>query len=380
MTDAFLPYSRQRVTDSDVEAVIEALRSPIISQGSVLEAFESSFAQTLDARFAVALSSGTAALHAMCAAAGLGPGDEVVVPAITFAATANAVLYTGAKPVFVDIDPSTACIDPVLTKEAVTNKTRAILAVDLAGHPADYHRLAEIAAAHGLRLLSDAAHSPGATVGGAHASSFTEMAAFSFNPVKNVTSAEGGVVLCREESLAQALRQFRTHGMTSDPDRLAGEPHGAWYYEQQVLGFNYKLSELHAALGLSQIKRLGEHTDARRRLAALYDQALADLPVRRPKSAAGVNPAWHLYVIRTDADVRRRLFDHLRAAQIGVQVHYIPVPMHPYYRRLGYDMVHLDNAQAYYDSAISLPLHPSMSDADVGRVVDSIRAFFARSQ
>ncbi|MGA7303502.1 MAG: aminotransferase class I/II-fold pyridoxal phosphate-dependent enzyme [Rhodothermales bacterium] len=377
MTDPFLPYSRQHITDADIEAVVDALRSPIISQGSRLEAFESAFAAATHAAFAVGFSSGTAALHAMCAATGMGPGDEVILPAVTFAATANAVLYTGAKPIFVDIDPSTVCIDPKEAGSAMTEATRAVLAVDFAGHPADYPELRRIAGNHGALVLSDAAHAPGAAIDGRPTSSFADMMAFSFNPVKNVTAAEGGMVALGDADRAEILRQFRTHGMTRAPERLQGPAHGDWYYEQQFLGFNYKLSELHAALGLSQLARLSAHTEARRRLAVVYHDALADLPLSRPEPQANVEPAWHLYVIRVDPSARRPLFDFLRRQNIGVQVHYIPVPMHPYYERLGYGMDQLPRAKAYYESAISLPLHQSMTERDVDRVVAAIRSFYS---
>lgn len=376
MTDPFLPYSRQHITDADVDAVVDALKSPIISQGSRLDAFESSFASAAASTFAVGFSSGTAALHAMCSAAGLGPGDEVIVPAVTFAATANAVLYTGARPVFVDVDPSTVCIAPGEVEAALTEATRAILAVDFGGHPADHPELRRLADEHDALLLTDSAHAPGATIEGAQTTSFSDMAAYSFNPVKNVTSAEGGMVALDDEDRAETLRQFRTHGMTRSPERLESQPGGEWYYEQQFLGFNYKLSELHAALGLSQLARLHAHTEARRRLAAVYHDALVDLPLQRPEPRSNVESSWHLYVIRVDAEVRRPLFDSLRRQNIGVQVHYIPVPMHPYYRRLGYSMEGLPQSRAYYESAISLPLHQSMSERDVDRVVGVIRAFF----
>ena len=376
MTDPFLPYSRQLVTDGDVEAVIEALRSPLISQGSRLDQFESAFASAVNTPFAVGFSSGTAALHAMCAAAGLGPGDEVILPAITFAATANAVLYTGGKPVFVDVDPSTVCIDVDRVERAISDSTRAVLAVDFAGHPADYPRLRHIAAEHGLLLLSDGAHSPGATISGSRPSELADMVAFSFNPVKNLTSAEGGMVVAIDRQREDVLRQFRTHGMTRAEERLSEEPHGDWYYEQQFLGFNYKLSELHAALGLSQLARLSAHTEARRQLATIYNDALAELPVERPAPRKDVESTWHLYIIRVDPSVRKKLFDFLRFRNIGVQVHYLPVPMHPYYRDLGYSMQGLDQARSYYESAISLPLHQAMSEEDVDRVVAAVRSFF----
>lgn len=373
----FLPYSRQRITEEDIEAVVEALRSPIISQGSRLGRFEEEFAAEAGASFAVGFSSGTAALHGMSVAAGIGPGDEVIVPAITFAATANAVLYAGGKPVFADIDPTTACIDVDAAARAITNATRAILAVDLGGRPADYPRLRDLAERHGLLLLADAAHSPGARIGDRVVLDYVDMAAYSFNPVKNLTTGEGGMVAGKEAHLASTLQQFRVHGMTRDPELLTSAPPGEWYYEQQFLGFNYKLSELHAALGLGQLRRLPEHNARRRELAAYYDESLAELPVERPVRTEGVVSSWHLYVVRVAGEVRNALFDFLRSRGLGVQIHYIPVPLHPYYRGLGYTMDGLPNAQAYYESALSLPLHQSMTRQDVDRVVASLKQFFA---
>ena len=375
MSEDFLPYSRQQIEEEDIEAVVEALHSAIISQGSSLERFEQAFASRVESKYAVGVSSGTAALHAMCSAAGLQPGDEVVLPALTFASTANAVLYTGAKPVFVDVEPDTFCIDPSDAREAITPNTKAVLAVDMAGYPAPYGALRDLCSEHELLLLADSAHSVGGSYEGRPIGSIADMTAFSFNPVKNMTAAEGGMVTGKNAAHVNHLRAFRSYGMTRDPNQLEEHPPGGWYYEQQNLGFNYKLSELHAALGLVQLARLDEYNAKRRELAGLYRSRLADLPVELPYDSGQNVHTWHLFVVRVARRIRTGLFAYLREHGLGVQVHYIPVPMHPHYRRLGYTMDRLRVVAEYYDRAISLPLHPGMESDDVDRVAEAVRAY-----
>ncbi len=374
MSEDFLPYSRQWIDDADVEAVVEALKSPIISQGSKLEKFEKAFASRSNTDFAIGVSTGTAALHTMCAAANLGPGDEVILPALTFASSANAILYTGATPVFVDVDPATLCIDPNLAEAAVTPQTSAILAVDFGGHPASYHALREITTRAGLLLLADSAHSIGGSYRERPIGSIADLTAFSFNPVKNMTTAEGGMVTTNDPNFDRHARMFRVHGMTREPEILESDAPGGWYYEQQFLGFNYKLSELHAALGLAQLARLDAFNRRRAELAAEYIERLADLPLELPTFANDGFHTWHLFVARVpNAEARASLFADLRKQGLGVQVHYIPVPMHPYFRRLGYSMDGLPVTADYYERAISLPLHPRMSSVEVDRVVEAIK-------
>lgn len=375
----YLPYSRPLVSEEDIAAVAEALHSPMISQGDQLAAFEQEFAGAVEARYAVAFSSGTAALHGMAFAAGLGPGDEVVVPPLTFAGTANAVRYLGAEPVFADIDPETFCLDPAAARRVVTPRTRAILTVDFAGRPSAYDELTALADETGALLLSDAAHAPGARYRGRPVGSdLAGMTAFSFNPVKNLTAGEGGMVTAGREAVRTRLVMFRAHGMTRDAGQLERTSPGGWYYEQQHLGFNYKLSELHAALGRSQLRRLEAFNARRREIARFYTDVLADLPLELPASPEDAEHVWHLYVVQVRPPHRRdALFAFLRERGLGVQVHYIPVPMHPYYQRLGYAMDAFPNAARYYERALSLPLHPAMTDGDAERVVEMVRAFFA---
>lgn len=377
MSRDFLPYSRQRIEEEDIEAVLEALRSPIISQGSRLEQFEQAFASRTQSDFAVGFSSGSAALHSMCSAARIGGGDEVILPALTFASTANAVLHVGGKPVFVDVDPLTLCIDPAQVEQAITDRTKAVLAVDFGGHPAPYSHLRAIAEANELILLADSAHSVGGSYLDQPIGSIADITAFSFNPVKNMTTAEGGMITTNSPDVARHARMFRVHGMTRDKEILERDSPGGWYYEQQFLGFNYKLSELHAALGLAQLKRVDAFNRRRSEIAVEYSARFADMPLELPERPDEGIHTWHLYVIRTSrADERADLFSRMREAEIGVQVHYLPVPMHPHFVRLGYSMNELPVTRDYYERAISLPVHPVMTNQDVDRVVESVRTFY----
>lgn len=378
----FLPYSRPVLAEDDLAAVAGVLSSSTISQGEWLQTFESEFASFAGVPFAIAFSSGTAAIHAMCHVAGIGPGDEVILPALTFAGTANAVRYCGGTPVFADIDPATHCIAPDDVASKISPATKAILAVDFAGHPCDYGSLRDIARKNDLLLLADAAHAAGASVAREPVGSLADMTAFSFNPVKNMTAAEGGMVTTRSTEWAGQLRMFGTHGMTRDAARLEGAAPAGWYYEQQFLGFNYKLSELHAALGTAQLRKLDQFNRRRAQLAAVYDSLLADLPLVLPHEVGDVQSAWHLYVVRLPVHLASRrdaLFEHLRSNGYGVQLHYIPVPRHPDYRRLGFSMDGLPQTEAYFASALSLPLNPIVTEADCRSISEILRAFLRDS-
>lgn len=373
--NGFLPYSRPLVDEEDIEAVAASLRAPMISQGDRLHAFEQAFADVAGSAYAVAFSSGTAALHAMCAAAGIGEGDTVMVPALTFAGTVNAIRYCGATPIFVDIDPDSFCIEPHTLVDRMPDKCRAILGVDFAGLPVDYAGLRAVAEKAGALLLSDAAHAPGATYRGAAVGSLADMTAFSFNPVKNMTTAEGGMVTTDGSEAAERLRMFRVHGMTRERGRLMRNETADWYYEQQFLGMNYKLSEPHAALGLSQLQKLKRFNGKRQRIAGMYRERLAPLPLVLPPARCDATHVYHLFVIRIASEApctRDELFRRLRDQGIGVQLHYVPVPEHPYYKKMGYDLTGLDATSAYYADALSIPVHPAMEDADVDRVVKAL--------
>lgn len=370
-----LPYGRQTVTREDIEAVAKVLSSDYLTTGPAVARFEKSIAEAVSAKHAVAVSSGTAALHAMYAVAGIGPGDEVIVPVITFAATANAALYLGAKPVFADVDPDTLLIDPASVEQAITSRTAAIVAVDFAGQVAQYEDLFDAVRGRPVKVLADAAHALGATRHGKPAGSIAAASAFSFHPVKHVASGEGGAVTTDDDAAAAALKTFRNHGITSDHVKRSGN--GTWEYDMAVLGFNYRLSDIHCALGVAQIARLRANVERRQQIARRYDSAFAGLDTVRPlRTLKGNSHAYHIYVLQLELSLltvgRREVFQALRAENIGVNVHYRPVPWHSYYRGLGYEPGHWPAGEAAYDRIITLPLWPGMSDQDADDVIEAV--------
>jgi UDP-4-amino-4,6-dideoxy-N-acetyl-beta-L-altrosamine transaminase len=370
----FLPYAHQVISDEDVTAVAEALRSDWLTTGPRVPAFEALLAEATGARHAIAFSSGTAALHGAAVAAGLGPGDEAITTPMTFVATANAVLYTGATPRFADIAPDDLLLAPDRVAVALTTRTRAILAVDYAGHPADYDALRAIAdAAPGGRatLIADAAHSLGATRGGRSVGTLADMTVLSLHPAKIMTTGEGGAVLTDRDDLAEALRRFRNHGISSELSERRD-----WTYAMVELGYNYRLTDIAAALGSSQIRRLEEFLARRRALAARYLDRLAGHPaVELPAIDDDTDPAWHFLFVRLRLERlgtdRGTLFRALRAENIGVNVHYIPIHTHPYYRER-FPGVSMPVAEAQYERLLTLPLHAGMTDADVDDVVAAL--------
>jgi UDP-4-amino-4,6-dideoxy-N-acetyl-beta-L-altrosamine transaminase len=321
-----------------VAAVAEVLRGEWLTTGPKIREFEEAVAAYVGARYAVAVSSGTAALHAACFAAGIGPGDEVITTPLTFAASANCVLYAGAEPVFADVDPVTGNIDPEDVARKVTPRTRAIIPVHLAGHPCDLDGLHAIARRHGLVVIEDAAHALGAEYRGRRIGGLSDLTIFSFHPVKHITTGEGGMVTTNNPELHRRLVAFRNHGIVREPEYFLEEPHGPWYYEMQHLGYNYRLTDIQAALGLSQLARLEEFLARRREIVAAYNAAFAGLPwLETPSEPPDGRSAWHLYMVRLCLEKlrvdRATVFRALWAENIGVQVHYIPVYLHPYYRR-----------------------------------------------
>jgi UDP-4-amino-4,6-dideoxy-N-acetyl-beta-L-altrosamine transaminase len=372
MSEPFLPYGRQQVDEADVAAVAEVLRSAFLTTGPAVERFEAAVGAVTGAPHAVAVSSGTAALHAMLAAAGVGPGDEVIVPALTFAATANAALYCGATPVIADVDPDTLLLGPVQAAERISPRTRAIVAVDYAGQPADYPALRTLAGAQGAWLFADGAHALGGALDGVPVGALADATVFSFHPVKHVTTGEGGMVVTADESLAGRARRFRNHGIDADHRQRSAQ--GTWVYEMVDLGYNYRLSDIACALGTSQLAHLPGWVARRRALAARYEGALAALPAVRPVAVRpGAEHAYHLYPVRVPAAARARVFEAMRATGIGVNVHYLPVHLHAYYReRFGTGRGLCPAAEAAYDELLTLPLFPAMTDADVDRVVEAL--------
>ncbi|MFP3939052.1 MAG: UDP-4-amino-4,6-dideoxy-N-acetyl-beta-L-altrosamine transaminase [Thermoanaerobaculia bacterium] len=371
-----LPYARQWIDDDDVDAVVEVLRSDWLTTGPAVDRFEERFAETVGARHAVAVSHGTAALHAAVHALGIGAGDEVVVPAMTFAATANCVVYEGGTPVFADVEPDTLLLDPASVEARLTPRTRAVLTVDYAGRASHYDELAGLCAERDLSLVADACHALGARHRGRPVGSLARLSTFSFHPVKHVATGEGGMITTDEADLAASMRRFRNHGITTDHRQRAAQ--GAWHYEMVELGYNYRLTDLQCALGLSQLEKLPRFLARRRELAARYDAAFAeDGRVRPLDGGERSEHAYHLYVVRLAGEAagrRDEVFAGLRERGIGANVHYIPVHLHPYYRgRFGTEPVLCPVAEAAYRDLLTLPLFPAMADEDVDRVVGALR-------
>lgn len=372
-----LPYGRQSIGEDDIEAVVEVLRSDWMTTGPKVGEFEEAFAARVGAKHAVSFSSGTAALHGAAFVLGLKPGDEAITSPMTFAATANCVLYLGATPVFADVSADTLNLDPEKVAARITPRTRALLPVDYAGHPADIDAIQEIAARHGLPVIEDACHALGAEYRQRRTGSLADMTVFSFHPVKHLATGEGGMVTTDRADFADALRRFRNHGISSGARQRQSE--GQWHYEMVLLGFNYRLTDIACSLGLSQLKKLGANLLRRREIADRYAAAFRELnAVTTPVVRSDVSPAWHLYPIRLNLERlsadRAQVFRALRAENIGVNVHYIPVHRHPYYRdRFGYRGGEYPVAEDAYERLISLPMFHGMDEQDVEDVVCAVR-------
>lgn len=373
-----LPYGRQAIDEEDIAAVVEVLRSEWLTTGPRVGEFERAFAEFTGAEEAVAVCNGTAALHAAAYAAGVGPGDEVIVPPMTFAATANCVLYQGGTPVFADVDRDTLLLDPAMVEAAVTPKTRAIVAVDYAGQPCDYDALRAIAERHDLTLIADACHAVGGAYKGRPVGALADLSTFSFHPAKHFTTGEGGMVTTNDAVLAARMRVFRNHGITTDHRQRAAV--GGFAYDMVDLGYNYRLTDIQAVLGTSQLRKVPGFVARRRELAVLYDRALADIDYVAPLGRRDdVEHGYHLYIVRFDIDrlgmTRDAIYRALRARNIGANVHYVPVHLHPYYRqRLDTRPGLCPVAEAAYDRLLTLPLFPAMTGEDVADVVGAIRA------
>ncbi len=368
-----IPYGRQWIDEEDIQAVVKVLRSDWLTTGPMVEEFEKAVAQFVGAQYAIAVSSGTAALHAAMYAAGIAEGDEVILPPMTFVATANAVVYERGTPVFVDVDPNTLLIHLPKIERQITSRTKAIVAVDYAGHPCDYDALRAIAQCHGLILIADACHALGGVYKGRKVGTLADLTVFSFHPVKHITTGEGGMVVTDNPGFAARIRKFRNHGISAD--HLQRSRQGTWFYEMEDLGYNYRLTDFQCALGLSQLRRLTEWVRRRQEIACQYDQAWADSPAIQPLSVRPfVSPAYHLYVVQLDlsrlqAD-RAEIFAALRKEGIGVNVHYLPVHLHPFYRRLlGTGPGLCLAAEKAYQGILSLPIFGQMSDREVEQVI-----------
>jgi dTDP-4-amino-4,6-dideoxygalactose transaminase len=368
-----LPYGRQSIDQSDVEAVVSALGSDWLTTGPRVAQFEADIEAVAGAP-AVTVTNGTTALHTAYAAAGVTTGDEVVTTPMTFVATASTAAMLGAKIVFADVEDETANIDPAAVEAAVTSRTKAIAAVDYAGHPAEYDALRKISEPAGAVLIGDAAHSIGTTYHGRPVGSLADVTTFSFFPTKNLTTAEGGAVTSLRPELLQRAREFRMIGLVRDRSRMRYPDEGAWHQEVHEFGLNYRLPDVLCALGSSQLKRLAAFKARRQQLTARYDELLADVPgLRLPVQREGVDPLRHLYPVRVLGGRRREVFERMREAGIGVQVNYIPVYWHPVFEDLGYRRGMCPVAEAFYAEELSLPLFVDLSDSDQDRVVEALR-------
>ena len=381
-----IPYGKQYITEEDKQRVLEVLGSELITQGEVVPEFERTVAAYHGAKYGVAFSNGTAALHAAYAVLGVGPGDEAISSPITFAASMNGALYSGATPRFVDMDPETNCMDVNKLEEAITDKTKVITPVSFAGYPVDLKAVREVADRHGCYIIHDAAHALGSRRNGSFGMEYADMAILSFHPVKHVTTGEGGMVLTNSKELNDKLRLFKSHGITKDPSLLEKND-GPWYYEMQSLGFNYRITEFQAALGLSQFSRLDENLKARNRIAKRYaDELGAGGPVSMPPDLGfeildSDDPqtvhSYHLFtVLAENADERRKLYDYMRSKNIFVQIHYVPVHLHPYYRKnFGFKEGDFPAAEEFYSREISIPMYHSMTDEEQKYVIDALKNY-----
>ncbi len=372
-----IPYGRQLIDEEDIQAVVDILKSDFITTGPKISEFETAICKATGAKYSVAVSNGTAALHAACFAAGLGEGDEVITSPMTFAASANCVLYMGATPVFADIDKNTYNISPDEIRKKITNKTKAIIPVHFTGQPCRMDEILAIAQEYNLIIIEDGAHALGAEYKGRKIGSIGDMTTFSFHPVKHITTGEGGAIATDCKELYDKLVLFRSHGITRENGKLSKDE-GGWYYEQKSLGYNYRLTDIQAALGISQLKKLDMFLKKRRQFAASYNKAFKELDnIITPGQLEQTNSAWHLYIIQLKTEKlsanRKAVFDALRQVNIGVNVHYIPVYYHPFYRQLGYKKGLCPVAENLYERIITLPLFPGMEERDIEYIIDNVR-------
>lgn len=371
-------YGRQYIDEADIAAVVETMQSPALTCGPKITELEKKLCEVTGAKYAVVVSNGTAALHIAAMAAGIGPGDEVIVSPITFAASANCVLYCGGTPVFADINPKTYNIDPVSIRARITDKTKAIVAVDFTGQAVELDEIRKICQEYNLILIEDAAHSIGTKYNGQPVGSIADMTTFSFHPVKTVTSGEGGAVTTNDEELYRKLRLYPTHGITRNQQEMCNPSDAGWYYEQVELGYNYRMTDIQAALLISQLDKLPAFSARRKEIVAKYNSVFAQMPeLIVQEEIQKSDTTRHLYILRLNTELlncnRREFFDALRAENIGTQVHYIPVYWHSYYEKLGYEKGMCPEAEKLYSEILSIPLFYSMTDEDVEDVISAVK-------
>lgn len=369
-----IPYGKQTIEQDDIQAVVDVLKSDFLTTGPKIAEFEQTVADYVGAKYAVAISNGTSALHAACFAAGIGPGDEVITTPLTFAASANCVLYCGGTPVFADVDPKTYNIDPDDIRRKITDRTKAIIAVHLAGQPCDMDAIHSIAREHGLIVIEDGAHALGSVYKGKKVGSLSDMTTFSFHPVKPITTGEGGMIVTDNEDFYKKMVLFRSHGITRD-DSMMTRNDGPWFYQQFDLGYNYRITDIQCALGCSQMKKLDRFLARRKEIVARYNEAFADCDnIITPYQLSDTESGWHLYIVQVKNCDRRQVFENMREKGIGVNVHYIPVYMHPYYQEHGYENMHCANAEEIYSHIISLPLYPGLTSEQQDYVIDTLKS------
>ena len=376
--DTLLSYGKQWIDEEDINTVVEVLKGEYLTTGPYVDAFERKVADYVGASYAVAVNSGTAGLHIAMYGCGIKAGDEVLVTPMTFAASSNAILYMGAIPVFVDIDDRTYNIDVNKIKEKITSKTKAIVAVDFTGQPADLDEIREIVNKYNLKFIEDAAHALGSEYKHKRVGSYADATVFSFHPVKPITTAEGGMVTTNNKEIYNRMVMYRTHGIVRNKEFLLDKNQGKWYYEQQALGFNYRLTDIQAALGSSQMNKIDSFISRRREIASIYNEAFKDeegivLPFQKEDRQSG----WHLYIIKLNLSKlkasRKEIFEALQAENIGVNVHYLPVYYHPYYHQMGYNKGICPVAEKVYNSIITLPLFPKMNQKDIQDVIYAVK-------
>ena len=374
----FIPYGHQWLANDDIKAVVAVLKGDWLTQGPLIDEFEKAVGKYCRAKYAVAVSSGTAALHAAFAAAGIGKGDEVITTPLTFAATANAVVYCQGTPVFADIDPRTLNIDPKEIEKKLTKKTKAIAPVDFRGYPAELNEILRIAKKHKLLVIEDASHAIGSEYRGKKIGSIADMTIFSFHPVKTITTGEGGMVLTNNREFYERMRVFRHHGVVKKPSK------GAWYYEIENPGYNYRITDLQCALGLSQMKKFGKFIKGREEIVREYNRAFSKMPeVILPLEKPYAKSVYHLYVIELELSRlkagRRQIFEDLKEQGIGVQVHYMPLHLHPFYKKkFGYKKGDFPVAEHYYERALTLPLFPKMTVKEVHTVIQTVKSIVSK--
>ena len=377
MTQRFIPYGRQWIDEADINAVGNVLRSDWITQGPTIELFESEVGRMVSATYSIVLANGTAALHAVCFAIGISPGDEVIVPTLTFAASANCVLYCGGKPVLCDIDPATLTIDVAQVERAITKKTKAIIAVDFAGHPAHWNQLRALAKKRKIVLVADSAHALGARYKNKPVGSLADLTIFSFHPVKAITTAEGGMVVTNRKKFADKIRIFRNHGIRKPTRHQAPDTmHPSWYQEMVELGYNYRITDMQAALGLSQLKKLEKFVSRRREIARQYINAFKKIDeIILPPNQPWAEHAWHLFTVQLKTKNRDFMYDQLKKKGVGTQVHYVPIHLQPYYqKRFGFRKGDFPRSEEYYARCLSIPLFPAMTDQQTKRVITAMIA------